>query len=90
MKRLLLLTFTLMFSLVSGFPLPAFAQAPAKEIPVLVDGLPVAFDVKPVIQNQRTFPAIDNHRGRLPDKSRQMPLHAKKPWPESLFAVADI
>lgn len=55
MKRLLLLTFTLMFSLVSGFPLPAFAQAPAKEIPVLVDGLPVAFDVKPVIQNQRTL-----------------------------------
>jgi len=42
--------------LISGwFSAPAFAQEQEKEISVLVDGLPVAFDVQPVIRDGRTL-----------------------------------
>ena len=55
MKRLRLITLFVMAMLVGGFPLPALAQEPGKEIPVLVDGLAVTFDVPPVNQDGRTL-----------------------------------
>jgi len=56
MKRFLLLTVVLTLMLAGGFSLPSFARAQqAGGIPVLLDGLPVAFDVAPVIQNGRTL-----------------------------------
>ncbi|KJS16349.1 MAG: copper amine oxidase [Peptococcaceae bacterium BRH_c4b] len=55
MKRLLTLPFILFFTLSGFFSLPALAQQPGNEISVLVDGLPIVFDVKPVIQNGRTM-----------------------------------
>ncbi|MDN5361812.1 MAG: hypothetical protein PWP70_859 [Moorella sp. (in: firmicutes)] len=55
MKRLLLITLIVMATLAAGFPLPALAQEPGGQIPVLVDGLPVTFDVPPVIQEERTL-----------------------------------
>ncbi|KWX06365.1 copper amine oxidase [Hydrogenibacillus schlegelii] len=54
MRRLLLLALTVMITVAGGFALPAFAQDQQK-IPVLIDELPVAFDVQPVIQNGRTL-----------------------------------
>ena len=60
MKRSLIALLLTFFSVVlpagaaGSFALPAFAQEQPK-IPVLVDGLPVAFDVQPVIQNGRTL-----------------------------------
>jgi len=53
MKRLFL-TFTLIIILAGNFVLPAFAQE-QQEIPVLIDGLPVTFDVQPIIQHERTL-----------------------------------
>jgi len=53
MKRKFL-KLTLIVALVAGLALPAFAQE-QKEIPVLIDGLPVVFDVQPVIENGRTL-----------------------------------
>jgi len=57
MKRLFL-TFTLIVTLAGSLALPAFAQEQneeQKKILVLIDGLPVAFDVQPVIENGRTL-----------------------------------
>ncbi|ADI02694.1 stalk domain-containing protein [Syntrophothermus lipocalidus] len=54
MRRLLFLALTVMITVAGGFALPAFAQEQQK-IPVLIDGLPVTFDVQPVIQNGRTL-----------------------------------
>ncbi|MGB9860461.1 MAG: copper amine oxidase N-terminal domain-containing protein, partial [Moorellaceae bacterium] len=54
MKRLLSITLLSVVILAGGFSLPAFAQE-VREIPVLVDGLPVTFDVQPIIQNGRTL-----------------------------------
>ncbi|HHV77569.1 MAG TPA: copper amine oxidase [Syntrophothermus lipocalidus] len=54
MKRLLSITLISMVILAGGFALPAYAQE-QKEIPVLIDGLPVTFDVQPVIQNGCTL-----------------------------------
>lgn len=54
MKRLLFITLISMVMLAGGFALPAFAQE-QQEIPVVIDGLPVNFDVQPVIQNGRTL-----------------------------------
>ncbi len=52
MKRFLLLTVVLTLILAGGFSPPSLARP---ETPVLLDGLPVAFDVPPVIQNGRTL-----------------------------------
>jgi hypothetical protein len=57
MKRLFL-TFTLIVTLAGVLALPAFAQEQNEKqtkISVLIDGLPVAFDVPPVIENGRTL-----------------------------------
>ncbi len=57
MRRLFLI-FILIVTLVGGLVLPAFAQGQKneqKEISVLIDGLPVAFDVQPVIENGRVL-----------------------------------
>ena len=57
MQRLFF-TFALVIALVGGLALPAFAQEQKDEqqkIPVLIDGLPVVFDVQPVIENGRTL-----------------------------------
>jgi hypothetical protein len=54
MKKLLLLTLLFMFILRIGLT-PASAQEQTKSIPVLLDGLPIKFDVQPVIQNERTL-----------------------------------
>ncbi|MGB9662722.1 MAG: stalk domain-containing protein [Moorellaceae bacterium] len=54
MKRLLSITLLSGVILAGGFSLPAFAQE-VREIPVLIDGLPVTFDVQPIIQNGRTL-----------------------------------
>ncbi len=53
MKRTFL-KLTLIVALVGGLALPAFAQE-QKEIPVLTDGLPVVFDVQPIIESGRTL-----------------------------------
>lgn len=54
MKRLLFITLISVVMQAGGFALPAFAQEQQK-IPVLIDGLPVIFDVQPVIQSGRTL-----------------------------------
>jgi len=57
MQRLLF-TFAVVIALVGCLTLPAFAQeqkAEQQKIPVLIDGLPVVFDVQPVIENGRTL-----------------------------------
>lgn len=54
MKRLLSITLLSVVILAGGFSVPAFAQEQRK-IPVLIDGLPVTFDVQPIIQNGRTL-----------------------------------
>lgn len=50
MKRLFFIFLVLLFMMVSVFAPPVFAQTP-----VMIDGLSVAFDVQPVIQNGRTM-----------------------------------
>ncbi|MFZ5631773.1 MAG: stalk domain-containing protein [Bacillota bacterium] len=55
MKRFIVFTLVLMVILAGGLLPPAFAGQPAQQIPVEIDGLPVAFDVNPVIQNGRTL-----------------------------------
>ncbi|MDD4588456.1 MAG: stalk domain-containing protein [Heliobacteriaceae bacterium] len=52
MKKRLFFLFVLTLVLTGSFVLPAIAQP---EIPVFIDGLPVEFDVPPVIQNGRTL-----------------------------------
>lgn len=52
MKRLLFITIISVVMLAGSLALPAFAQEQQK-IPVLIDGLPVAFDVQPIIHNGR-------------------------------------
>ncbi|OIQ59874.1 hypothetical protein MOTE_11300 [Moorella thermoacetica] len=54
MKRLLLLALIFMVILAGGLARPAFGQE-QQEIAVFVDGLPVAFDVQPVIQEGRVL-----------------------------------
>ncbi|MCG0278408.1 MAG: glycosyl hydrolase family 18 protein [Thermanaeromonas sp.] len=54
MKRLLFIGLLSTVMVVGGLTLPAFPQE-QPEIPVLLDGLPVTFDVQPVIQNGRTL-----------------------------------
>ncbi|WP_027357566.1 copper amine oxidase N-terminal domain-containing protein [Desulfofundulus thermocisternus] len=54
MKRLLFITIISVVLLAGRLVLPAFAQEQQK-ISVLIDGLPVAFDVQPIIQNGRTL-----------------------------------
>jgi len=54
MKRFLFITLFSVVMLAGGLALPAFAQE-QPGIPVLIDGLPVTFDVQPVIQNGRTL-----------------------------------
>lgn len=57
MKRLSLI-FTLVATLIAGLVLPAFAQEQKneqREIAVLIDGLPVVFDVQPIIVSGRTL-----------------------------------
>lgn len=55
MRRFLLITLTLLIALTGVFSPPALAREPERDISVLIDGLPVIFDVKPVIQNGRTL-----------------------------------
>ncbi|MBC7326287.1 MAG: copper amine oxidase N-terminal domain-containing protein, partial [Moorella sp. (in: Bacteria)] len=59
MKRRLqfipVLLLTLLFTLAGGAFQPTFARAQGRELAVLVDGLPVTFDVQPVIQEGRTL-----------------------------------
>ncbi|MBZ4688160.1 MAG: copper amine oxidase domain protein [Clostridiales bacterium] len=54
MKRLLLIL-AIMIVLNCGLPLPAAAQENSQGITVLLDGLPVTFDVQPVIINGSTL-----------------------------------
>jgi hypothetical protein len=54
-KRLLLLFFSAVIVLYSGLALPAVARGQTRDVTVAVDGLPVAFDVPPVIRNGRTL-----------------------------------
>jgi hypothetical protein len=54
MKRLLFITIISVVMMAGRLVLPAFAQEQQK-IPVLIDGLPVVFDVLPIIQNGRTL-----------------------------------
>ena len=58
MKRFFI-TFVLVIVLVAGFALPSLAQGQKsgqqKKISVLIDGLPVDFDMLPVIENGRTL-----------------------------------
>ncbi|MDI6601077.1 MAG: stalk domain-containing protein [Thermoanaerobacteraceae bacterium] len=54
MKRVLFIILILSIILTGSFSSTAFAQG-QQEISVLIDGLPVAFDVYPVIQNGRTL-----------------------------------
>ena len=55
MKRAVLVTLISLAMLAGGFPLPAFAQATEKPVPVAVDGLPIALDVPPVLRSGRTL-----------------------------------
>ena len=57
MKRLFFI-FALVVALVGGAALPSFAleqKSEQQKIPVLIDGLPVIFDMQPVIENGRTL-----------------------------------
>lgn len=54
MRRLPFLALIVLITAAGNFALPAFAQEQQK-IPVLIDGLPVTFDVQPVIQSERTL-----------------------------------
>ncbi|CEP68346.1 Copper amine oxidase-like, N-terminal [Moorella glycerini] len=73
MKRLLFITLISVVMLASGFALPAFAQE-QQEIPFLIDGLPVIFDVQPVIQNGRTL---------VPFRATAEALSVKVTWDSS-------
>jgi len=53
--RKIILTITLALMLSGLLSAPSLAQEQEREISVLIDGLPVAFDVQPVIQNGRTL-----------------------------------
>lgn len=53
MKKLLIMIITFAISLGIGVQPYAQAQEQSREIPVLVDGLPVTFDVQPVNQDNR-------------------------------------
>lgn len=67
-------TFALVLALVGGLALPAFAQeqeAEQQNIPVLIDGLPVAFDVQPAIENGRTL---------VPFRAIAQALHVAVSW----------
>lgn len=55
MKRSLVFVCALLLSLSGFFSAPSLAQEPAREISVQIDGLPVVFDVQPVIQDGRTM-----------------------------------
>lgn len=55
MRHLLFLIIVFWVTLTGGFSPPAFAQEQPGEIRVFIDGLPVLFDVQPVIQNNRTL-----------------------------------
>jgi len=54
-RRLLFLVTFFLIALAGGFSPPAFALEQPREIRVLIDGLPVTFDVQPVIQDNRTM-----------------------------------
>ncbi len=54
-RRLLVLTLIFMAALAAGLTPPAEAQEVGRQIPVLVDTLPVTFDVQPLIQEGRTL-----------------------------------
>lgn len=55
MNRLLLLIFIVVIVLIGALALPASARGQNNDITVAVDGLPVAFDVPPVIRDGRTL-----------------------------------
>lgn len=54
MRHLVFLAFTVVL-IVASFALPAYAQEQGGGIPVVIDGLPVTFDVQPVIQDGCTL-----------------------------------
>ncbi|MDI9448417.1 MAG: hypothetical protein QM303_07360 [Bacillota bacterium] len=56
MKKLFILMTTLTIILSMGAIKPVQAQTQPGDIQVFIDGLPVDFDVKPVIENDRTLP----------------------------------
>ena len=53
MKRIFLML--ALVALLGGVLVPAASAQENKHIPVFIDGLPVNFDVQPVIQNGRTL-----------------------------------
>ena len=55
MKKLLFLIMVFTVMLTGIFPSPVKAQELPQVIPVFIDGLPVVFDVQPVIANDRTL-----------------------------------
>jgi hypothetical protein len=55
-KKLFILMTTLTIILSMGAIKPVQAQTQPGDIQVFIDGLPVDFDVKPVIENDRTLP----------------------------------
>lgn len=59
MKRLII-TILLVLALAFSLSLPVSAQEVQEEIQVLVDGLPVTFDVPPVVLGGRTFVPLRN------------------------------
>ncbi|NPV91623.1 MAG: copper amine oxidase [Firmicutes bacterium] len=69
MKKLILALLVQVFLLTSSLAPPVLAQEP--NIPVLVDGLSVAFDVQPVIQNGRTL---------VPFRATAEALNVKVSW----------
>lgn len=79
MKRAVPVILISLAMLAGWFPLPAFAQATEKPVSVTVDGLPVAFDVSPVIRNGRTL---------VPFRAIAEALNVKVNWDGSTRTVS--
>ncbi|MBE3582028.1 MAG: copper amine oxidase N-terminal domain-containing protein [Thermoanaerobacteraceae bacterium] len=77
MKRLLFITLISVVMVIGSLTLPAFPQE-QPEIPVLLDGLPVTFDVQPVIQNGRTL---------VPFRAIAEALNIKVTWDDAAQTV---
>lgn len=79
MKRAVPVILISLAMLAGWFPLPAFAQAAEKPVSVTVDGLPVAFDVPPIIRNGRTL---------VPFRAIAEALNVKVNWDGSTKTVS--